>query len=319
VVPQLHISDVKDAKRSQKMKIKSTLFGLALLTVSNTTRLACGAELKPETLRAWEQYVSNADSRMHARLEPGRHFLWTDEAPDRGARVRGGEILVAPVDGSGMQHVPDGLIHHWVGSLFIPKATLAGVLAVAHDYDRYKEIYRPKVLDSRLLACGDRQQEYSMVWMNNIVFVNATLQSRYEARDFAVDPQRWYTITHVTSAREIADYGLSAEHLLPPGEGNGFIWRLQSIARYEERDGGVYVELEAIGLTRDIPAAIRWMASPLVTRLTRSTLVASLRQTREGLARPAAETRGLTACATRGFRPVMTATAEVSYSSEALR
>lgn len=68
------------------------------------------------------------------------------------------------------------------------------------------------------------------------------------------------------------------------GEGNGFIWRLQSIALYEERDGGVYVELEAIGLTRDIPAAIRWMATPLVTRLTSSTLAASLRQTREGIA-----------------------------------
>jgi hypothetical protein len=31
---------------------------------------------------------------------------------------------------------------------------------------------------------------------------------------------------------------------------------LQSIARREERDGGVYVELEAIGLTRDIPVSL---------------------------------------------------------------
>ena len=299
------------------MKISTPLFGLAILTFATAPRLAYCAELKPETLRAWNQYVRSADSHMHARLEPGRHFLWTDETPDRGERVRKGEILIAPMEGAGMQHVIDGLIHHWVGALFIPNATLAGVLAMAHDYDRYKEIYRPKVLDSRLLACGDDRQEYLMVWMNNIVFVNATLQNRYEARDFAVDQQRFYTITHVTSAQEIEDYGKSGERLLPTGEGNGFIWRLQSIARYEERDGGVYVELEAIGLTRDIPAAIRWMASPLVTRLTRSTLAASLRQTREGIAaRPTGEAQGLTACSAHGFRPVSIAAAEEYYPRE---
>jgi hypothetical protein len=301
------------------MKTRTVLFALVVLTAAAAVRLARGAELQPETLRAWNQYVGAADSQMHARLQPGRHFLWTDEAPDRAVRLRRGEILVAPVDGSGMRHVPDGLIHHWVGALFIPNATLAGVLAVAHDYGRYKEIYRPKVLDSSLLACGDGRQEYSMLWMNNVLFVNAALQSRYEARDFPVDGQRWYTITHVTSAQEIEDYGRSGERLLPPGQGNGFIWRLQSIARYQQRDGGVYVELEAIGLTRDIPAALRWLASPLVTRLTRSTLVASLRQTREGVVSPAVETAGLAACATRRAGPGTAETADADDSREAHR
>ena len=301
------------------MRIPTVLFGLALVTVSTMPRWASGAELRPETVRAWNDFVRQADAQMQARLAPGRHFLWTDEAAGRAARARGGEILVAPMDGTGIEHVPDGLIHHWVGSLFIPNATLTGVLAVAHDYDRYKEIYRPKVLDSRLLACGDGRQEYSMVWMNKIVFVNATVESRYEARDFPAGPRRWYTITHVVSAQEIADYGQSGQRFLPPGEGNGFIWRLQSIARYEERDGGVYVELEALALTRDIPAAIRWMASPLVTRVTRSAVTASLRETRDGLASPVGEAEGVTACAERGFRPVHHAAAEESYTREAHR
>ncbi len=292
------------------MKFSSALLGLALLTAVQ------GAELKPETVRAWNQYVHDADSAMHARLSPGRHFLWTDEAPDRAERVRKGEILVAPVDGAGMHHVPDGLIHHWVGAMFIPGATLDGVLAVAHDFGRYKEIYKPKVLDSRLLAGGDSRQEYSMLWMNNVLFVNAALESRYEARDFAAGPHRWYTITHVTGAQEIADYGKSSEHLLPQGEGNGFIWKLQSIARYEERDGGVYLELEAIGLTRDIPATLRWMASPLVTRLSRSTLAASLRQTREGVAASTRAIPALTAGSMRGSHPGAVATTEENDSGD---
>ena len=196
----------------------------------------------------------------------------------------------------------DGLIHHWVGALFIPDATLESVLSVAHDYDHYKEMFRPKVVDSKLLACEDGHQKYSVLWLNNVLFVNAALQSQYEARDFPVDQRRWYNIAHVTSAQEIESYGQKDERFLPPGQGNGFIWRLQSITRYEERDGGVYVELEAIGLTRDIPVSLRWLANPLVARLSRSTLATSLRQTREGVAASAREPRALASCGTRGFR-----------------
>jgi hypothetical protein len=63
------------------------------------------------------------------------------------------------------------------------------------------------------------------------------------------------------------------------GEGSGVIWRLFSIARYQERDGGVYIELEAIALSRDIPASLRWLAGPIVRRVSRSSLSISLRQT----------------------------------------
>ena len=289
------------------------LFGAALLMAAVEPRLAVGAELKPETVRAWEHYVAKADARMHARLQSGEPFLWTDEAPGRRERIRRGEILVSPVGANGVQRVPEGLIHHWVGALFLPHATLAGVLSVAHDYDRYKSYYGPKVLDSRLLACGAGHQQYSMLWMNNVLFVNAALQSRYDARDFAVDERRWYTIAHVTSAQEIEDYGLKSERVLPAGEGKGFIWKLQSIARYEERDGGVYLEFEALGLTRDIPAALRWFAGPLVARLSSSTLAASLRQTRDAVAASAEEPRISTACALSGPGSGNTMTADGSY------
>ena len=284
------------------MKTANFLFGLVAVMVAATPRLTRGAELKPETMQAWNQYVRSADSHMRERLDPGHQFLWTDESPDRSARLRRGEILIAPMTGPGTRRVPDGLIHHWVGALFIPDATLESVLSVAHDYDHYKEMFRPKVVDSKLLACEDGQQKYSVLWLNNVLFVNAALQTQYEARDFPVDQRRWYNIAHVTSAQEIESYGQKDERFLPPGQGNGFIWRLQSITRYEERDGGVYVELEAIGLTRDIPVSLRWLANPLVARLSRSTLATSLRQTREGVAASTREPRALASCGTRGFR-----------------
>jgi hypothetical protein len=52
-------------------------FGLTIVSALHA------AELKPQTLSAWDQYVQSADAAKQARLQPGNPFLWIDEAPDR--------------------------------------------------------------------------------------------------------------------------------------------------------------------------------------------------------------------------------------------
>lgn len=260
------------------MKVANLVIGTALLGVSFT--LAVGAELQPDTLKAWDDYIRVADARMRSRIETGQPFLWTDESAGRGARVRNGEIVVAPLAGKGSQQVPNGLIHDWIGAAFIPHSTIESLLAVVHDYDRYQELYKPAVIHSKAIAASDTEQEFSMTWERHVLFVNAAIQGFYQAHDFTVDARRGYNIASSTRVQEIEDYGHAAEHLLPPDQGNGFIWRMHSIARYEERDGGVYLELEAIALTRDIPASLRWLVNPVVNKLSVRSLETTLHQTR---------------------------------------
>jgi hypothetical protein len=83
--------------------------------------------------------------------------------------------------------------------------------------------------------------------------------------------------------QEIHNYGHPNETKLPPSEGTGYLWQIYSVARFEERDGGVYMELEAIALSRDIPAAIRWIVDPIVRRISKNALLTSLRQTAEAV------------------------------------
>jgi len=83
--------------------------------------------------------------------------------------------------------------------------------------------------------------------------------------------------------QEVAEFGSPFQRILAEGHGTGIIWRLYSIARYEERDGGVYIELEAIALSRDIPAALRWLVEPIVRKVSRSSLVTSLEQTADAV------------------------------------
>ncbi len=258
------------------MRLLILLVGVVFLTLP-----APAAELSAETLSLWDRYIEAADRQAHDRLRAGRHFLWADEAPGRVQRLRAGEILIAPVAGSGIRRVPRGLIHHWLGAIFLPGATLPEVLAITHDYERYKQIYYPKVMDSQLLSREEHSQKYTLLFVNNLLFVSAALRNQYESRDFPVDSTRWYQISHTTSVQEVESYGRPHQRLLPPGKGRGFLWRLESIARYEQRDGGVYMELEALGLSRDIPVSLRWLTRSLVSRLSRSTLEATLRQTRD--------------------------------------
>ena len=83
--------------------------------------------------------------------------------------------------------------------------------------------------------------------------------------------------------REIENYGASNQRELTDGQGKCLLWRFFSIARFEEREGGVYVELEAIALSREIPVSLRWVIEPIVNRLSRSSLMASLRQTEDAV------------------------------------
>jgi hypothetical protein len=113
--------------------------------------------------------------------------------------------------------------------------------------------------------------------------VTAALNGVYEARDFPVGSTRWYSVATTTEVREVVDYGERGERLLPPDRGSGYIWRLRNMVRLEERDGGVYVELEALALTRDIPSSLRWLVSPVIDRLSRSSVLDTLRQTRQAV------------------------------------
>jgi len=220
---------------------------------------------------------------MRARLGGQRPFLWSDETPDRKALLRRGEVLVAPIAKHGAQAVPDGLIHDWIGAAFVPNVSLEAVLGVVHNYDRYKEVFKPAVADSKLLACSGSDQRFSMIWAQKVLLVNAAIEGQYLAHDFVLNERRVYSIAGTSLVREIEAYGRSGEHQLPPGQGNGFIWQLHSITRYEQRDGGVYIELEAMALTRGVPSSLRWLVMPVVHHLSVNSLTISLRQIREAV------------------------------------
>lgn len=237
------------------------------------------ASLGPVTTKAWGDYVESANRQMEQRLTPGQTFLWVDEVPDRVARVRAGQVLVSPGSAENPKRVPSGLIHDWIGAIFIPNATLAEVMQVVSDYASYQDFYKPTVTQSKPIASGEETDRFSMLLVNKSLMLKTAFDTDYESWYVHVDAQRGYSISRTTRIQEVEDYGALPQHLLPVGQGSGIIWRLFSIARYVERDGGVYIELNAIGLSRDIPASLRWFVEPIARRVSRGALSTTLQQT----------------------------------------
>ena len=256
-----------------------TLIGFALTTV--WASFLSAAVLLPQAVQAWDSYAANAEWQMRERARGARPFLWGDESNDRKRSLASGQVVIAPAVKNGFQAVPNGLIHHWIGAIFIPNASLADLLRVVDAYPCYQEFYRPYVAESRLLGGGAGNQEFLMIFQHRALFTNIAFEARYESRHFKLSPARGYSIAGATRVQEIEAYGRAGERRLTPGTGSGFVWRLNSIARYEERDRGVYLELEALALTRDIPAALAWMIEPMVKRAAFNSLAATLEKTRD--------------------------------------
>ena len=236
-------------------------------------------ELKPETLQAFDTYVRNAEARLD-RQAGSPQFLWADSIKDGKNKLQHGRVLAEPWVGEGDIGISGGLIHDWVGAVYIPGATLDAVIRMVQDYDRAKLSYKPEVMDSKLLSrSGDDFKVYMRLLKKKVLTV--VLNSDHDVHYTRIDEARCFSRSRTTRVAEVQNPGGRDERELSPGQDHGFLWRLNSYWRFEQRDGGVYVECEAISLSRSVPTGLGWMINPIIRTLPRDSLSNTLRRTRE--------------------------------------
>jgi hypothetical protein len=266
------------------MRLAADLVLGVLVLCGLTTCGAWAVELQPETVQAFDRYIRDTEARLEPRFRPGGTFLWADEEPRRQRQVRAGQVAIENRGGLDTIAVPGGLVHDWIGAVFIPGVTLAKTLARMQDYDHNHDNYRPEVLASRLVShSGNDFKVYLRLMKKKVVTV--ILDTDYDVRYFSLDATRCHSRAYGTRIAEVENAGKPNERILPPGNDHGFLWRLDSYWRFQERDGGVYVECEAISLTRSIPAGLGWLIEPIIQSLPRESLANTLRETRTAIAK----------------------------------
>ena len=253
---------------------------------------ANAATLKTEAARGFGRYVLLSEERMQMELQPGAAFLWVDGLPEARrlearSALQHGDIVMERLetrDPAGPTETPGAMIHHWIGTVFIPEASLQQVLTLLQDYDHHSDYYGPQVTKSKTLerTGDDFKIQYRLTQTKIVTVVFDT--------DFAVHYERLSAVRAVsrsysTRIVEIEHPGASNERALPPGNDDGFLWRLNSYWRFSEADGGVYVQCEVISLTRDIPMGLNWLIGPFIESIPRESLEFTLRSTRTAVQR----------------------------------
>jgi hypothetical protein len=246
-------------------------------------------ELRPETVVAFTHYVDLTEQRM-SDGHSGSAFFQIDALPPQERNrdyvgLKKGEVIsqkLETLDGGHAIPVPNGLIHHWTGIVFIPRTTLARTLAFLQDYDNQARFYAPDVQRSKLLARdGDEFKVFMRLRKTKVVTV--ILDTEYDIHYIHLDAGRAASRSYSTRITEVQNAGKADESEKLPGLDSGFMWKLNSYWKFLERDGGVYVQLEAISLTRDIPTGLGWMVRPFVTSIPQESVNFTLSRTREAL------------------------------------
>jgi hypothetical protein len=240
----------------------------------------------PRTLAQFDGHIAASEARIIHEQSSPESFLKVSRAPGEvqsalEARLRGGEVVVRS-EGNGPREIPGGLIHDWWGMVFIPHVTVGEVLAVVQDYDHLDRYYGPEVVRSRLLS--RRGDDFSVAMrLRKHKVVTVVLDTEYSVHYGRLDAAHYYSDSRSTQVAEIANSGESQEHPLAPERDHGFMWRLNSYWRFVQVTDGVFVQCEAISLTRDVPSGLGWLIGPIVHNIPRESLQFTLSATRRAV------------------------------------
>jgi hypothetical protein len=240
-------------------------------------RSTVAAELDAQTITAYERHMAAVAQAFTERVN-SETFL-THGDPQALARMRRGEILLAAGTGDGITNVPKGLIHHWQAAAFIPNVTLDRLLAIVQDYASYADAYNWLLASQLVSHEGDRFRAFFRVKQSAGV-VTGVLDMWMVTDYRRIASDRVVALAKADCVRQVEHAGERGEYRLRAGTGSGYVWRADALSKYIERDGGVYVEIDAIGLSRGYPSLLGWIIEPIARRLGRESAAGSLNRLR---------------------------------------
>ena len=251
---------------------------------------ASAADLQPQTAKAYDRYIELTGAQVTAELAQSGPYLWVERLPPAQRataqeQLRNGQLVIErleTLDSGKPIPTPGGIIHHWVGTVFVPGATLGQTLSFMQDYDHKVEYFKPDIVRSKILR-HEGDDYFVMLRFYKKKIITTVIDTDQEVHYHVVDSTHAYSRSRTTRVQEVDNAGKSDEKLEAEGHDRGFMWRMNTYWRFEEKDGGTYVECQAISLTRDIPTGLGWMVGSLVTSVPRESLTFTLTTARAAL------------------------------------
>ena len=244
------------------MTLRLTLAcGLAVILAAAPV---AAADLQPRSAQAFDKYAGEMTADFVSRA--------TKNATT--ARRCDGVITARAANGDGILNVPDALIHHWLGLAFVRGATLKDVEQVARDYSSYPKTYKAVVSSKVLSQQGDTYRVQIRLKEDAGLTAVLDVRSAVEYRT-----QRSGSITAISKSeeiRQVENFGKRNESQLPVGKDSGYLWRAHTLTHFVAEEGGVFIVMETLGLSRQFPPLTGWIIEPIARRIGRKSVEGSL-------------------------------------------
>lgn len=269
---------------------RSNVVLLAVLLVSPVYLNA--ADLQPQALQAYDRYIQLTETQVNSELAQSGPYLWVERLPEArraaaDAQLHNGQIVIErlyTLDDGKTISVPGGIIHHWIGTVFVPGATLAQTLSFMQDYDHKVDYFKPDITRSKILQ-HQGEDYFVLLRFYKKKIITTVIDTDQRVHYHVVDSKHAWSRSRTTRVQEVENAGQSDEKLEPEGHDRGFMWRMNTYWRFEEKDGGTYIECQAISLTRDVPSGLGWVVGPFVTSVPKESLHFTLATARAALLR----------------------------------
>lgn len=266
------------AVSNNRFLVSKSVRALYVLAIVALAAACACAEPSPAATAAFNAYISQVEARIAQQHKSANTFLASEPAD----RLMRGELLIEQLTPDPAPDTPGAMLHDWRGTAFVAGATAVDFERVMKNFACYRQTFAPQVVKSSVLQQqGDRFETLMRVRQKHVITV--VLDTTYDVTFERPDAQRGYSISRSERISEIKSPGTSEERPLSSGEEHGFLWRLNTYWSYEERDGGLYMQIESVSLTRSIPTGLAWAIRPFVESVPRESLEFTLRATCDAL------------------------------------
>jgi hypothetical protein len=256
---------------------KGIWFGALLgWMVVNAAPRCWGIEPTAAAVSAFNTYLHVVETRLSGQHRAQSGFLPPVGAGrDVNARLRNGELIVEKLTAVDLNG-EGAMVHDWRGAAFVKGATGEDFERLMKDFNAYPQRFGPQVVRARVLTGhGDDLRVVMRVRQKHVITV--VMDTTYDIEFARLDAQHGWSDARSTQIDEVDGAGTKSERALSGAEEHGFLWRLNTYWSYEERDGGLYMQIESVSLTRAVPHGLGWVVGPFVESVPRESLELTLR------------------------------------------
>lgn len=252
-----------------------------------TATVVRAAEPTAAAVAGFNSYITTVESRV-ARQHQSKDGLVASVLADANnrAKLQRGELIIEKLTPAEGPALPGAMLHHWRGTAFVPGAKVADFERLMEDFAGYPKSFAPQIVQARVLGRKDEGGHTSIQTVLRVKqkhVITVVMDTAYDVEFARLDAQHGFSTSRSTGITEIAGAGTKDENAMSGSEEHGFLWRLDTYWSYEERDGGLYMQIESVSLTRSIPTGLGWALRPFIESVPRESMEFTLQSASKAL------------------------------------